>query len=138
MRVPHEADLGQPQAGLLPEQAHQAVGVGAGGGVALPVGDEQQPGLLRRDAPLRQRLQDLAGEAIDEQRVGGVDGVVMDRDRVAMAAAIRRQLLAQHRPLPDIQLERGGQHEDVRGPVARSPRSITRPRWNSPAVVRRS
>ena len=115
-----EADLAPAQAGLLPEQPHQAVGVGAGGGVALPVGDEEEPGLPRCDAPLLQRLQDLAGETIDEQRVRGIDGIVMDRDP-GVPAPRGAQLLAQHRPLPDIQVERGRQHEDDRGPVADTP-----------------
>ena len=47
----------------------------------------------------------------------GIDGIVMDRDP-GVPAARRAQLLAQHRPLPDIQVERGGQHEEDRGLVA--------------------
>ena len=47
LRVAHETDFRQFQADLLPEQTHQAVGVGAGGGVALAVGDEQESGLRR-------------------------------------------------------------------------------------------
>ena len=120
LRVADEADLAPAQAGLLPEQPHQAVGVGAGGGVALPVGDEEESGIPRRDAPLLQRPQDLAGETIDEQRVRGIDGIVMDRD-AGVPAPRRAQLLAQHRPLPDIQVECGRQHEEDRGPVADTP-----------------
>ena len=55
--------------------------------------------------------QDLAGETIDEQRVRGIDGIVMDRD-ASVPAPRRAQLLAQHRPLPDIQVECGRHHED--------------------------
>ena len=68
LRVADEADLAPAQAGLLPDQPHQAVGVGAGGGLTLPVGDEDESGIPRCDAPLVQRPQDLAGETIDEQR----------------------------------------------------------------------
>ena len=103
-----EADLAPSQAGLLPEQPHQAVGVGTGGGVTLPVGDEEESGVPRRDAPLLQRPQDLAREAIDEKRVRGIDGIVMHRN-AGVPATHHTQLLAQHRPLPDIQVERGGQ-----------------------------
>ena len=55
LRVADEADLAPAQAGLFPDQPHQAVGVGAGGGLALPVGDEDESGVPRRDAPLVQR-----------------------------------------------------------------------------------
>ena len=110
LRVADEADLAPAQAGLLPDQPHQAVGVGAGAGIALPVGDEDESGVPRRDAPHFQRPQDLAGETIDEQGVRGIDGIVMDRDP-GVSAPRRAQLLAQHRPLPDIQVERGRQHE---------------------------
>ena len=44
-----EADLGRAQCGLLPEQAHQAVGIGAGAWVGLPVGHEHEPRLLGWD-----------------------------------------------------------------------------------------
>ena len=47
LRVADEADLSPAQAGLLPDQPHQAVGVGAGGGLALPVGDEDESGVPR-------------------------------------------------------------------------------------------
>ena len=50
----------------------------------------------------------------------GIDRIVMDRDP-GVPAARGASLLAQRRPLPDIQVERGGQHEDERGLVADSP-----------------
>ena len=53
LRVADEADLAPAQAGLLPEQPHQAIGVGTGGGVALSVGDEEEPGVPRREPAAR-------------------------------------------------------------------------------------
>ena len=109
--VADEADLAPAQTGRLPEQSHQAVGIGTCCGFTLPVGDEHKSGILRCDAPLLQRPQDLDGETIDEQRVRGIDGIVMDRD-AGVPAARSTQLLAQHRPLPDIQVECGRQREE--------------------------
>ena len=40
-----EADLAAAQTCLLPEQPHQAVGVGTGSGVTLPVGDKEESSL---------------------------------------------------------------------------------------------
>ena len=75
-----EADLTQAQTGLLPDQPHQAVGIGAHGRLTLPVGDEDEAGIARCDAALVKRPQDLADETIDEQRVRGIDRIVMDRE----------------------------------------------------------
>jgi len=51
LRVADEADLAAAQTCLLPEQPHQAVGVGTGGGVTLPVGDKEESSLTSsRDA----------------------------------------------------------------------------------------
>ena len=80
-------------------------------GITLPVGDEDEPGISRCDAALLKRLQDLVGETIDEQRVRR-DRRNRDGSRPRRAGAAPRQLLAQHRPLPDIQVERGRQHEE--------------------------
>ena len=80
LRVADEADVGPGQAGLLPDQPHQAVGVGAGGGLALPVGDEDQSGVPRREPSLVQRPQDQTGETIDKQRMRRIHRIVMDRN----------------------------------------------------------
>ena len=120
LRVAHEADLSPAQTGLLPDQPHQAVGVGASGGLALSVGDEDESGVPRRDFPLVERPQDLVDETIDEQHVRGIEGIVMDRGP-GVPAARAAQLLAQHRPLPDIQVECGRHHEEDRGPVTDKP-----------------
>ena len=106
-----EADLSPAEASLLPDQPHQSVGVGAGGRLALPLGDEDKSCVPRRDAPLVQRLQDRAGETIDEQRMRGIDGIVMDRDP-GVPATRGADLLAQDCPLPDIQVECGRHHEE--------------------------
>ncbi len=50
--VSDEADLASAQAGLLPDQPHQPVRVGAGGRLALPIGEEDKPDVSRSDAPL--------------------------------------------------------------------------------------
>src|SRR5262249_46128834 len=85
--VTDEADLGPAQARLLPEQAHQAVGVGTGGGVTLPVSDEQKPRLPWGDAVSLQPAQDLAGKTIEKQGMGGIDGIVMDRNHRVSASS---------------------------------------------------
>ena len=105
LRVADEADLAPAETGLLPEQPHQAVGVGTGGGVTLPVGDEEESSLPRCNASLLQRPENLAGKTIDEQGMGGIDGIVMNRNR-GVPTARCAQLLAQYRPLPEIQVER--------------------------------
>ncbi len=46
----------------------------------------------------------------------GIDGVMVDRDS-RVPAARRAQLLAEHRPLPDIQVEYSRKHEEDRGAI---------------------
>ena len=115
--MPHESDVPKPQAGLLPEQSHQSVGVGTGGGVALAVGDEQKSSLHGRGPPILQRLEDLTGETVDEQGVRGIDRIMVDRESW-VPAACGPHFLAKHRPLPDVQVNGRRQHEEERGLVA--------------------
>ena len=130
LRVADEADLAPAQTGLLPEQPHQAVGVGACGGVTLPVRDEDKSGVPRCDAALLERSQDLAGETIDEQRVRGIDGIVMDRDAGVPAprapssspSIVRCQIFRSNA---------AGSTKRIEAPSS-TRRSITRPIWYSP------
>ena len=80
-------------------------------GSPCPSATRTSPAFRGATPALVERPQDLAGETIDEQRVRGIDGIVMDRDP-GVPAPRRAQLLAQHRPLPDIQVECGRQHEE--------------------------
>ena len=130
LRVSDEADLAPAQTSLLPEKPHQAVRVSAGCGVTLPVGDQDEPGITRCDAALLERVQDLAGETIDEQRVGGIDGIVMDRDAIVPAAG-----RASSSPsIVRCQIFRSSAAGMVKRTWAPSPtrRSITRPILYSP------
>ena len=100
-------------------------------GSPCPSATRRSPAFRGATPRSSERPQDLAGETIDEQRVRGIDGIVMDRN-AGVSAARRGQLLAQHRPLPDIQVECGRQHEEDarprRRPADRSPgRCDTRP-----------
>jgi hypothetical protein len=117
LRVADEADLGPAETGLLPKQAHQTVCVGPGRRIAPPIGDQKQSRLLRWDAPLIECLQELAREALDEERVRRIDGVVVNGNR-AVATARCAQLLSKQRSLPNIQLKCGGQEKELGSLVA--------------------
>ena len=77
-----KSNLAEAQARLFPKQAHQPVGISPTSWITLSVGDEQNPGLSRRNVSGIECLQDLVREAINEQRVAGIDVVVVNRDRL--------------------------------------------------------
>jgi len=109
----HESNLAETHARLFPKQAHQPIGVSPASWITLSVGYEQKPGVPRGNALFKQCLQNLVGEAIDQQGVAWIDIVVVNRDGW-MKAANLAQRLPEERPLPNVELERQRQKDEFR------------------------
>jgi hypothetical protein len=107
--VAKESDFAASEAQLFPQQAHEAVGLGAGVGVAMAAGGYEDSCSLRRAG---KRTRGLIGETLNYQRMAGVDGVVMNGGAGVLAAGFGQDL-ADGFALPDVEIESGGYDEDL-------------------------
>src|ERR1700674_3463081 len=100
--VANEGHLGTGESQSFPEEPHQTVTLRAASGIALAARGENQPALLWRN--LSQSVRHLGTEGVHDQRMTGVDIVVVD-ERIGMAAALFRNPLSQRITSPQAKIE---------------------------------
>jgi hypothetical protein len=107
--VANEGGFAFSESHLLPQQPHETVALRAGAGIAVTAGGDNDAGSLRRGYSAR----GLIGETLHQQRMADVEIVVMN-GHIGPRTALFRQNAPDLFTLPQIEIERGGQHEYFR------------------------
>lgn len=114
--MPQKRDVRAAQAQLLPQHPHQAVRLRTASGIAMPARDKQQAGALRRNLAGGERTHGYIGEALHYKRMAGI-GVVVENLHMSVAAPELGQGVAEPLALPEVPIERCGQHENLGGAI---------------------
>ena len=116
--MPDKSDFAGGEAELFPHQTHQPVTICAAARIAVAAGGEYQADVLEGSRVRRDGACDLIGESLDHQGMRGVDVVVMNAElRIGSPGLSDR--MSESLALQQIEIESGGQHEDLSWAVAR-------------------